>query len=146
MFSSRLGSHGLEGGPGIKQRQTQGMCQMIESQGAGFTLRENLFDYGTMEFGEAFFTAKMEIRELVLVEAELIQNGRMEISEVNPISHGVDTQIIRSADYGAALDAASSHPPGKASRAMIPPQRIGVAAFRQGRSAKLSSPHNQRCV
>src|SRR5690349_8033426 len=97
-----------------------------------------------MQFREAFFPAKVEVGKLVLVQAELIQNGGMQIPEVDAVCHGVDTQIVGGADYGAAFDTASRHPPGESGGAVVPSQRIWIAAFRQSCSSKLASPHHKR--
>ena len=56
-----------------------------------------------MQFGEAFFTAKVEIGELVLVQTELVQNGCMQIPEVDPVGHRVDGELVRSADQRCRL-------------------------------------------
>src|SRR5687767_11858523 len=99
-----------------------------------------------MKFSEAFFTAKVEIGKLVLIQTELIQDGRMEIPEVNPVGHGVDSELVRSANHGAAFDAAPCHPPGEPGRAVITSQSIGISAFRQRRPSKLSTPNHQRRI
>ena len=64
--------------------------------------------------------------ELMRIEAELMQNGSVDISHVMSIFNGVETEFISCAMNDSWLDPAASEPCAKPLRVMIAPGALGA--------------------
>ena len=79
-----------------------------------FEMSNDLFDGFAFDEREPLITAQMRIGQLTLVEAELVQNGRVEVAEVDGILSGAQADGIGGAHDLAAFDSAACHPHGEA--------------------------------
>ena len=76
------------------------------------------------------------------VEAELVQDGGVDVGDVVAILDGVEAELVGRAVDDAALDAAAGHPDREAERMMI----AAVVPLRAGRAAELGGPDDDRLV
>ena len=86
----------------------------------------------------------VEVRKPVGVEAELLQDRRMQVFDVEAVFDGVAPQVVGLADAGSSLDSAAGHPHREAISVVITPGALGV--FSGGLAAKLASPNDQGLV
>src|SRR5882724_11801499 len=72
------------------------------------------------------------------VEAELVQHGCMNVSDVVPVLDRVEADFIGGSVHGATFDAAAGQPGTKALRMMV-----AAIALGSRRTAKLRAPHDE---
>src|SRR5438132_12518523 len=99
--------------------------------------REYLADYVSVDVREAIVAAAVEVGHLLVVNAQKVQDGGVEVVHVDPVLDGVPAEIVRRAVDHAALHAASGEPHGEAERVVLPSVRI----LRGGRAAALAAPN-----
>ncbi len=75
----------------------------------------------------------------MLIEAQLMNDRRMDISEVDAVLDGMQADGIGGSKHLAAADAASGHPHAEPEIVVIPP----AAGFRFGRPTEFASPQHQ---
>src|SRR5215212_9736702 len=63
---------------------------------------------------ELLVEAAVEVGEAVGVEAQLLQDGGVQVLDVERLLHGAAAELVGLADADTALDAASCRPHGKA--------------------------------
>ncbi len=73
---------------------------------------QNRFDDVPVDVGQAEVAALGTEGELLVVEAEAVHQGGLEVMDVDGIFHDVISQIIGGPVDGAGLDAAAGHPHG----------------------------------
>ena len=105
-----------------------------------------------VDSGDDFFDrrAKIDFQPLLAghfeparIESQLVQHGGVDVGDVVPVFHGMETQFIGRAMYYAALDAAAGHPGSEPERMVIPPSlQTGVIGpnLDTGRSSKFGGP------
>ena len=71
------------------------------------TLRDDLVDHVAVDIGQAVVAALELVRELRVVEAELVQDRRLQIVNVDLVFGGAEGEFVRLAVRVAALDAAA---------------------------------------
>jgi hypothetical protein len=82
-------------------------------------------------------------RQLRVVEAQEMQQRRVQVVHVHPVLHRVEAQIVRLADRLAALDTAAGEPVGEGVRVVV--AAVG-AALHHRRAAELAAPDHQSVV
>src|SRR5437764_11509438 len=109
------------------------------------TSSDDLMDrLSSLDADELLVQAAVEVAESVGVEAELVQECRMEPLDMEPVLDGGAAELVGLADAGAALDAAAGQPHGEAVRVMIaagPFLELGG-----GLAAELAPPDDQGLV
>src|SRR5258707_14414214 len=85
------------------------------------TSREDWFHDFAADIGEAEVAALELEREPRVIDAEQVQDRRVEIVNVHRIAHDVVAKIVRLAVQRAAAHAAAREPDGKAAPVMIAP-------------------------
>ena len=100
-------------------------------------LRYNLFNNASVYISKAEVTAVVTVGELLMVEAELVQDGGMEIVHVHLALHGVVTVFVGIAIGKTRLEASSSQTNGKAIRVMV---ASGAFILGIGSPAKFAAP------
>ena len=95
-----------------------------------------------MDVGEAVVAAAVEEGEAFVIEAEEMQNGRVEIVHRDDFVHGAVTEFIGRAVGHAAANSAAREPHGEALGIVV----ATVAALGEGRAAELAGPQEQRVV
>ena len=79
--------------------------------------------------------------QLVRVEAELVQDGRVDVGDVMPVLDGVEAEFVGRAVGDAAFDAAAGQP-GAEALGMV----IAAGAFGAGRAAEFGAADDERLV
>ncbi len=97
-----------------------------------------------MHIREPKVAALEAIREFRVIEAEQMQNRRVQIVHVNFVHRRVETEIVALADGHAAFHAAAREPHRKTIRMMIAAVAVDVLHHRG--AAKFTAPHHQRIV
>ena len=77
-------------------------------------MSNDLFDHSAFDEREPLIPAQMRIGQLTLVEAELVEKGRVQIAEVDGILDGAQANGVGCAHDLAAFDSAARHPHGEA--------------------------------
>src|SRR2546427_9978920 len=89
-------------------------CQLIPYPSQEGSRSNDLFDHAAFDEGEPLVPAQMWIGQLTLVEAELVENGRVEVAEVDGILDGAQAYCVGGAQHLAAFDSAARHPHAEA--------------------------------
>src|SRR5207248_181274 len=85
---------------------------------------------------------QVRVRQLVLVQAELVKDRRVQVAEVVRLLDGAEADGVGGADGLAPLDAAAGHPHGEADVVVVAaPAGLGL-----GRAAEFAAPEHQRAV
>ena len=85
--------------------------------------------------------------ELFVVDAELMQDRRVEVVDVNWIADDVVAEVVGLAVGDPRLDAAAGHPDREAARVMITAVvRGGQVSLAIDRASELAAPDDQRVV
>src|SRR5579885_1103213 len=95
-----------------------------------------------MHLREPFFPAEVQVAEGVLLQAELMEHGGVNVAEVNGLLDGAEADGVGGADDLAPLDAAAGQPHGEAEVMMI----AALAAVGFGRPAEFAAPEHERGV
>src|ERR1700722_14274317 len=104
---------------------------------------EKFVDDVAVDIREAKVAALEAIGQLLVIEAEQMQNGGVQIMHVDFVLAGIEAKIIRSAEGDARLDAAARHPDAETIRMMITPV---VAALHHRRAPEFAAPNHERLV
>src|SRR5262249_18031675 len=100
-----------------------------------------------LDAGEADVEALELVRQTLVVDAEAVQDRRVQIVNVHGVVDDVVTKVVGLAVDDARLDAAAGHPDREATRVMI----AAVVVARQlalavDRAAELAAPDDERVV
>jgi len=93
-----------------------------------------------VDVGESEISARMTIRQSFVVEAEQMQNGRMQIMDANPVLDRSESKVIGRSVGLASTDATASQPHREAIVVVI----SACPAFRNWRATEFTSPDNER--
>ena len=96
-----------------------------------------------MHVGETEVAALKPEGQLGVIEAEQMENGRVQVMHVDRIPDDVETEVISRAIGDAALHAASREEHGVASIVVV---ASVAAALNHRRAAELASPNHQRVL
>src|SRR5579862_9123244 len=137
MSRARVANTGVAEGGAFESNQTRALV-----------LRHNLLNHPPMHQRQPFAPAKMRVGELVLVEAELVEDGGVDVAEVVAVLDGVEADVVGGADDLAAFDAAAGEPHGEAEVVMVAATAGGAggAAFGFGGTAEFAAPEEERAV
>ena len=128
--------------PGLSSSRATGGSD-ARRRGAVFSRAsgEKFFCDVPVDVGEAVVTALEAIGELCVVEAELVQNRRVQVVHVDGIFGDVPRDVVGLADDLAAFDAAASEPEAESVRVMIAAGDGALAGsiFTAGRRPKNST-------
>src|SRR5207244_2777245 len=101
---------------------------------------QDLVNHLAKNICQAKVAAGVAVGELLVVQAEQVQDGGVQIVHVNLIFDGVIAVVIRSAILHTGLNPAAGHPHGEAMGVMIAP----VVTLGNGGTAELAAPQYQR--
>src|SRR5262245_2003533 len=90
-------------GGGSKQEQRAGLVMLFSSENP-------LHNVGCFHTSEFFLEAVLLVEELIVVEAQQVQNGRVPVGHAHPVLDGGQAEFVGGAVGGAALDAGAGHP------------------------------------
>src|SRR5262245_56330413 len=102
----------------------------------------DLADDFTLDEGKAFVAAEVRIGEIVLVEAEEVKDGGVDVAEVVGLFDGFEADGVGGADPLAAADAAAGEPHGEAEIVVV----ATFAALRFGGAAEFTAPEDERGI
>ena len=114
---------------------------------ADATSCQHVCDDLAMHVGQAVVAALEFERELFVVDAELMQDRRVQVVDVDRIADDVVAVVVGFAVGDARPDAAAGHPDGEAARVMIAAVvRGGQVALAVNRATELAAPDDERVV
>ena len=99
---------------------------------------------GAFHADQALIQPPVKVAQLVRVEAKLLENGGMQMLDVEWFLDRGTAQLICLANTNPTLDAAASHPHGEAVTIMITPCALGILSG--GLTPEFTSPNNQRFI
>ena len=100
-----------------------------------------------MDVSEAEITPLESIGELIVIDAEEVQESGVQVVHVNLVFSGIETKIIGRSVDRSGLDAATRHPNGVSMRMMIPTDLVRLEGSLHHRSpTKLTAPKDQGFV
>lgn len=102
-------------------------------------LREDALDDVAMDVGEAEVASAVMEGELLVIESEQMEDGRVEIMHMNAIVDGFISKIVGGAVSHSAFDAAPGQPHGEAEAVMV----SALGAFGGGGAPEFSAPNDQ---
>src|SRR5687768_3384233 len=102
--------------------------------------------YVPADVGEPKVAALEAVGEFGVVEAEEVQEGGVEVVDVDGVFDDVPADLVRFSDDLAAFDAAAGHPDGERKGMMVATGDFGVAfaVLAKGRAAEFRTPHDER--
>src|SRR5687767_12241677 len=105
-------------------------------------LAQNVFDGFAEHVGEAEVAAGVAVGEARVIDAERVQDGRVQVVNGNAVLYGLEAEIVRHAIGEAPFEAAAGNPDGKAVRVVV----AARTAFRDRCAAELAAPEDDRLV
>src|SRR5262249_15733761 len=110
------------------------------------SLSQNRLDYLAGDVCQAKIAALELDREALMVDAQKVQQGGVQVVDVDGILDGVIAEFVGAAVGDAALDAAAGQDHGEGTHVVVAAQVQALAALRHGRAAELAAPDDQRVV
>jgi len=99
-----------------------------------------------VDVGEAEITSLELVGELFVVDPELVENGGVEVVDVNRVFRDIIRKIIGSPMRHTGFDATARHPDSESARVVVPPVVIlGKRPLAVGGATKLTTPDNE-CI
>ena len=88
------------------------------------------------------------VGQALVIDAEKVQNGGLEVVDVNRIDDGIEAEVVGGAVGDAGLDAAAGQEEGERERVMVAAKKLagGGTAFAEGGAAELAAPDHQRLI
>src|SRR5688572_16427663 len=83
------------------------------------TSGDNFLDYPAAHIRQAKLTPLKEVRQFLVVDAQQVQDGRLQVMDMNATLYDVEAVVIRTAIDMTALHATSCHPQGEDSAVVI---------------------------
>src|ERR1051325_782652 len=99
------------------------------------------FDNITVDVGEAEVAALETVGELLVIDAEKMEQRGVKVMDVHDVLDGVVAEFVGLAVGNASADAGASHPDGEAFDVMI----AAIALGHRG-AAKFAAPDHERLV
>ena len=104
-------------------------------------LRQQLLYHLPVHIRQPEIAALEAVAEAGVIEAEQVQDGGVQVVDVDFVLGGVEAEFVGLADGDARFHAAAGQPHGEAVRMMV---AAIVAALDHGRAPKLAAPNDQR--
>ena len=113
------------------------------------SLRYDVLDHVLrLDTGQAEFESLPAVGQLFVVEPQAMQNGGLQVVDVDRILHRVKAEFVGRAVGDPRLDAAAGQPHGECLRVMVSAQFAAQGGIRldHRRTAELPAPNHQRFV
>src|SRR4051794_24700708 len=109
---------------------------------------EEVFDHLAVNVGEAEVTALKAVGELLVVEAQQMEDGGLQIVDVDFVAGDGKAELVGFAVNQAVLHAAASEKDGEAIGIMVAAKNFagGSAAFAEGCASKFAAPHDKGVI
>src|SRR5438128_20280 len=89
---------------------------------------QNAADDFALDFGQALAPSLVEVRQRILIQTELMQDGGVDIAQVMRVIDGSETDLVGGSRNRSAADAAAGHPHGEAGVVVVAP--LAALGFR----------------
>ena len=98
-----------------------------------------------MDVGQAEVPAAVAVDQLFVVQAEEVQDGGVEIVDVDSVFDGLETKIVRAPVGHSSPDAPTRHPDGKPPVVVIPPvlDHAGATGLHHRGAAELAAANDE---
>jgi hypothetical protein len=96
----------------------------------------------TFVFIDSFRSALVQVNEFAVIKSHEVQDGCMEIVDVQSIFYRVQTNVIGRAVSVSGADSSTGHPHGEAGGIVI----AAVALLAHRSPTELAPPHDQRLI
>src|SRR5262249_53716927 len=123
-----------------RRRNTRASSRSVGTTVSSRMGEQRLEHLRVVDVGQALVAAVQVIVDLLVVEAEQVQDGGVQVGDQDAVLDGVIAQLVGRAVGLAALDATTGQPEAEALLVMI----AAVAALANGRPAELPPPSHQR--
>src|SRR6185369_8559102 len=108
---------------------------------------EGLHHRGFLHAGQTLVETLIAVCEAFVINAELLQDGRLQVARMHRVPHDVVAELVGFAMHDAALDPAAGQPLREAARVMIATViHVRQLALRIDRAAELAAPDEERVV
>src|SRR5262245_2133732 len=94
----------------------------------------------SLDFGQPLLAAQVKVRQQILVETQLMEDGRVNVAEVNWLLDRPKADLVRRAVDLPAFDAAAGHEHSEPEVVVVTP----LAAFRFGRATEFAADQHER--
>ncbi len=91
---------------------------------------------------DAFGAAFVGVHEAGVVDAHEVENGGVQVVDVQLVLDGAEAEVVGGADGGAGFDATARHPHREAGRIVV----AAVAFLAHRRAAELTAPDDERLI
>src|SRR5579883_3417085 len=108
--------------PGARKAIRRAIGTPALSYLVGHSLSQHLAHDLAAHVGQAVIAAGVPVRQALVVEAEQVQHGGMEVVDVDALRDGPEAEVVCGAVDITALDAAAGQPDAEAPMIMIPPK------------------------
>src|SRR5436309_10764225 len=106
---------------------------------------QNLLHHLPRDVGEAKIAALEAVGELGVVYAELLEEGGLEVVDVDRVLGDVVAEVVGGTEAGAGFDAGAGQPDGETARVMVAAIVVlGELALGIVGAAELAAPNDQR--
>ena len=98
----------------------------------------------TVHIGQSTVNSVVAHGELLVVDAQLVQDRGVEVVDADGVLDGRVTEVVGPAVTRTALDAAAGHPRSEGLHVVITPRVSCRRLLRCRRAAQLAAPDNER--
>ena len=110
-------------------------------------LSEYLRHHLAVDVGQPEVASLEAVRQLLVVDAERVQDGGLEVVDRDRVGHHVVAELVGLAEHEPALHAAAGDPHAEVPRMMVAAVvRVGQLALAEHRPAELAAPDDERVV
>ena len=119
---------------------------MLSPPGFWGRLCQQLVGDFTLEVGESEVTSLVSVGQLGVIKTEAVEEGGVEVVDVNFIADNLQTEWIRFTHHLTGLDAPASQPEAEGIGVMVSTSGglIFMTSLHHGCAAELSTPDHQR--
>src|SRR5690606_15788691 len=107
---------------------------------SGYDLGNDIVDHAAGDVGQAEISAAVAVGEPLVVDAQQVQNRRVQVVDVNFILHGEITVLVGGPVLDARLHAAAGEPHREAFGIVV----AAIRPLRGGRAAEFAPPKHER--
>src|SRR6056297_1990943 len=121
-----------------KQIESVARCSVAlrDSSAQQLASGEDLLDDAAIDIGQAEIASGVSIGQPPMIEAEQVEDRRVQVVNVHFIDRCLEPEIVGLAIADPTANAAPGHPHRKAMMVMVPPRPI----FRRGGPTKFAAP------
>src|SRR5262249_47360737 len=99
-----------------------------------------------MYVGESKIAAAISIRQLLVIQTEQVENGRVQVMDVDAVVDGVHAELVGRAVHQTALDAAAGQERGEAGMMVIAAGLAILGGLSVRRAAEFAAPDDQGLI